>query len=74
MEAPVEREPAPVVAAAELRLVAGALDDEGAAMRAHVGQAMDLVVRVAREEQGLVQRARQQRARETWPATLTTSS
>src|SRR5439155_63111 len=63
MEAPVEREPAPVVAAAELRLVAGALDDEGAAMRAHVGQAMDLVVRVAREEQGLVQRARQQRER-----------
>src|SRR6185437_8384320 len=70
MKAAVQREAAAVVPAAQLLLVARALDDERAAMRAHVRNAMDLVLLIARQEKWLVERAGQQRERVDLPRDL----
>ena len=63
MEAAVERETPSVIAAAQLLLVSRSLDDERAAMRAHIGERMNLITCVAREKERLVKGARQERER-----------
>ena len=61
MKAAVEGEPPAVVAAPQLLLVAGAIDDDRPAMRAHIRNAVDLVLLISREKERLIERAWQQR-------------
>src|SRR5438132_4687138 len=61
VEAPVQREAAAVITAAQLLLMARTLDDERAAVGADIRHAVELVFLVARQEEGLIERARQQR-------------
>ena len=58
MEPAVEREATTVIATAQLLFVPGSVDDERAAMRAHVRERMQAVLCVAREKERLVERAR----------------
>ena len=70
VESPVEREAPAVVTAAELLLVTGAFDDERPAMRAHVRDAVDLVLLISRQQKRLVERTREQRERMDLPRDL----
>src|SRR5438093_9688219 len=63
MEPAVEREAATVIATAQLLLVPGSVDDERAAMRAHVRERVHAVLSVAREKERFVEGPRQQRER-----------
>jgi hypothetical protein len=64
VERAVEAEAAPVIPAAQLLQVAGALDDERPAVGAHVREAVEAVLRISCEHERLVERARQERERE----------
>ena len=57
VKAAVEGEPPAVVAAPQLLLVAGAIDDDRPAMRAHIRNAVDLVLLISREKERLIERA-----------------
>ena len=61
VEASVEAEATPVVAAAQLLQVRGALDHERPAMGADVREAVEAILAIAREQERLVQRSGQQR-------------
>src|SRR5438046_10697393 len=61
METAVEGESPAVVSAPQLLLVAGAIDDDRAAMRAHIRNAVDLILLISREKERLIESARQER-------------
>ena len=63
MKAAVERETPTVITTAELLREAGSVRDERPAVRADVRKAVDLVLPVAREQERLVESAREQRER-----------
>jgi len=56
MEPAIQSEATAVIAAAQLLLVSCSIDHERPAMRAHVRERMHLVLRVAREEERLIER------------------
>jgi hypothetical protein len=60
VKTPIQREAPTVVPAPQLLFVTRALDDEGPAMGAHVRHAVDLVFQVSRQQEWLVESARQQ--------------